>query len=105
MPASRPCPPWWKPWARTPCCPSPSRTTSPTVYWRRPEFYLDPVIRQASSTFAQLPASVVEPAIAKLHADLASGAWQRRHADLLTRESMDYGYRLLIAGGSDSGTA
>jgi hypothetical protein len=34
-----------------------------TAYWRRPECYLDAVIRHASSTFAQLPPSVVEPAI------------------------------------------
>ncbi|MFJ9867025.1 class I SAM-dependent methyltransferase [Streptomyces sp. NPDC101165] len=68
------------------------------AYWRRPERYLDPLIRQASSTFAQLPPSVVEPAIARLRADLATGDWQRRHADLLNRESMDYGYRLIIAG-------
>ncbi|MCP9976236.1 class I SAM-dependent methyltransferase [Streptomyces somaliensis] len=68
------------------------------AYWRRPEHYLDPVIRRASSTFAQLPASVVEPAIERLRADLSSGAWQRRHADLLTLDSVDYGYRLLVAG-------
>ncbi|MFE8947870.1 hypothetical protein [Streptomyces sp. NPDC007856] len=75
------------------------------AYWRRPEYYLDPVIRQASSTFAHLPPSVAEPAIARLRADLASGAWHRRHADLLNQDSMDYGYRLLIAGDSGSGTA
>ncbi|MGK4579131.1 methyltransferase domain-containing protein [Kitasatospora sp. HPMI-4] len=69
-----------------------------TAYWRRPEFYLDPVIRQASSTFAQLPPSIVEPAITRLHDDLRSGLWHRRHADLLDRTSMDYGYRLVIAG-------
>jgi hypothetical protein len=40
---------------------------------------------------------VVEPAMARLRADLASGAWHRRHADLLEQESVDYGYRLLIA--------
>ncbi len=68
------------------------------AYWRRPEHYLDPAIRRASSTFAQLPPSVVEPAITRLRADLESGAWRRRHADLLDRQSMDYGYRLLIAG-------
>lgn len=68
------------------------------AYWRRPELFLDPVLRQASSTFAQLPAAVVEPAMARLRADLDSGAWHRRHADLLERDSMDYGYRLLIAG-------
>ncbi|MFF3007172.1 class I SAM-dependent methyltransferase [Kitasatospora sp. NPDC057940] len=68
------------------------------AYWRRPEFYLDPVVRRASSTFAQLPAAVVQPAIDRLRADLESGAWHRRHAELLDQERMDYGYRLLIAG-------
>ncbi|MGW3664381.1 hypothetical protein [Streptomyces sp. NPDC005141] len=67
--------------------------------WRRPECYLDPVIRQASSTFAQLPPSVVKPAFARLRADLESGTWQRCHADLLAQRTMDNGYRLLIAGG------
>lgn len=66
------------------------------AYWRRPERYLDPVIRRASSTFAQLPPSVVEPAIERLRADLASGAWQRRHGDLPGQVAVDYGYRLLI---------
>ncbi|MEU4584436.1 class I SAM-dependent methyltransferase [Kitasatospora aureofaciens] len=68
------------------------------AHWRRPESFLDPVVRQASSTLAQLPAAIVEPAIARLRADLDSGAWARRHADLLARDSVDYGYRLLIAG-------
>jgi hypothetical protein len=67
------------------------------AYWRRPEMFLDPVLRQASSTFAQLPPAVVEPAMARLRADLASGAWHRRHAGLLEQDSVDYGYRLLIA--------
>lgn len=70
------------------------------AYWRRPEMFLDPAVRRASSTFAQLSPSVVEPAIARLRADLDSGAWQRRHADLLDRESVDYGYRLLVADSS-----
>lgn len=69
-----------------------------TAHWRRPEAYLDPVVRAASSTFATLPASVVEPAMERLRADLASGAWHRRHARLLEQESVDYGYRLVIAG-------
>ncbi|MFE4975851.1 class I SAM-dependent methyltransferase [Kitasatospora sp. NPDC056651] len=68
------------------------------AYWRRPELYLDPTVRQASSTFATLPPEVVEPAIERLRADLASGEWHRRNADLLDRDSMDYGYRLVIAG-------
>ncbi|MBV2356329.1 class I SAM-dependent methyltransferase [Streptomyces sp. J2-1] len=68
------------------------------AYWRRPEAFLDPVVRQASSTFAQLGPAVVEPAMERLRADLASGAWHRRHAGLLGRESVDYGYRLIVAG-------
>ncbi|WP_269856713.1 hypothetical protein [Streptomyces sp. RPT161] len=60
-----------------------------------PELYLDRAARQASSTFAQLPADIVDLAIAGLR---ASGAWARRHADRLHRDSVDYGYRLLVAG-------
>ncbi|MFE6748609.1 class I SAM-dependent methyltransferase [Kitasatospora purpeofusca] len=70
------------------------------AHWRRPEMFLDPVVRRASSTFAQLSPAVVEPAMARLRADLASGAWHRRHADLLEQDSMDYGYRLLVADSS-----
>jgi hypothetical protein len=36
--------------------------------------------------------------MARLRADLNSGAWAHRHAGLLDRYSMDYGYRLIIAG-------
>lgn len=68
------------------------------AYWRRPECFLDPLIRRASSTFASLPAEVVDPAIERLRADLDSRAWYRRHADLLQLPTMDYGYRLLVAG-------
>jgi SAM-dependent methyltransferase len=69
-----------------------------TAYWRRPECFLDPVVRSASSTFAVLPAEVVEPALERLRADLRSRAWYRRHADLLALAAMDYGYRLIVAG-------
>jgi hypothetical protein len=36
--------------------------------------------------------------MARLSDDLATGRWHERHADLLTRESMDAGLRLVIAG-------
>lgn len=68
------------------------------AFWRRPEAYLDPVVRAASSTFASLPDAVVEPAMRRLRHDLGTGAWRERHEDLLDAEAMDYGYRLLIAG-------
>jgi SAM-dependent methyltransferase len=68
------------------------------AFWRRPEAYLDARIRASSSTFATLPSHVVEPAMRRLENDLASGAWARRHADLLRRETVDYGYRLIVSG-------
>ena len=30
--------------------------------------------------------------------DLASGAWQERHADLMAKEAIDAGLRLVIGG-------
>jgi SAM-dependent methyltransferase len=66
------------------------------AFWRRPEAYLDPRIRAASSTFATLPHHVVEPAMRRLEADLASGAWLRRHEDLTRSDSVDFGYRLIV---------
>ncbi len=67
------------------------------AFWRRPEAYLDPAVRAASSTFAILPNHIVEPAMRRLQADLTSGAWTCRHEDLLDRDSLDYGYRLIVS--------
>jgi SAM-dependent methyltransferase len=68
------------------------------AFWRRPAAYLDATVRASSSTFATLPDHVVEPAMRRLESDLATGAWARRHAGLLTRETVDYGYRLIVSG-------
>jgi SAM-dependent methyltransferase len=67
------------------------------AYWRRPEAYLDPVVRANISVFALLPAHEVETFTDRLREDLATGEWRRRHAALLDREELDCGYRLLIA--------
>ncbi|WP_329538062.1 hypothetical protein OG568_58390 (plasmid) [Streptomyces sp. NBC_01450] len=65
----------------------------------RSETVVGPVVLpQVGSTFAQQPPSAVDAAIARLRADLDFGAWHHRHFDLLGQQSMDYGYRLLIAG-------
>jgi SAM-dependent methyltransferase len=77
------------------------------AFWRRPESFLDPRVRAASSLFAVTSPGLVDPALEQLRADLASGAWTRRHRDLLDRPSVDYGYRIVIAGedlGSDHST-
>ncbi|MFG0317133.1 MAG: class I SAM-dependent methyltransferase [Planctomycetota bacterium JB042] len=65
------------------------------AYWRRPEAYLDPAVRGAMSTFARVPE--VEARVERLRADLASGAWARRHRRLLDEESLDVGYRIVRA--------
>ena len=68
------------------------------AYWRRPELYLDPDARAAISGLALLDQATVAGAMQRLEADLASGAWRKRHADLLEAEELDVGYRLVIAG-------
>ena len=65
------------------------------AYWRRPWAYLDPDVRQAISSFTKL--GDIEAQLSRLLADLESGLWNRRHRDLLLRDSVDLGYRLVIA--------
>jgi SAM-dependent methyltransferase len=67
------------------------------AYWRRPEAYLDPVVRAGISMFAQADEEMLRPGLDRLAADLESGRWRRRRSDLLARETLDAGYRLLIA--------
>jgi SAM-dependent methyltransferase len=68
------------------------------AYWRRPEAYLDPVVRANISVFALAPPADVDALVAALRADLESGAWADRHGDLLARDELDLGYRILVAG-------
>jgi len=65
------------------------------AYWRRPAAYLDPRIRSGSSSFWAIDAA---SGLARLARDLESGAWEARYADLLTMDSCDLGYRLVVAG-------
>jgi len=66
------------------------------AYWRRPHAYLDPHVRASISACALMDGACLEEGMARLEADLDSGAWERRHADLLKLEELDLGYRLLI---------
>jgi hypothetical protein len=66
------------------------------AYWRRPQAYLDPVVRAGMSNLALL-GEPAERAVAALRRDLASGAWQQRNGELLDLDELDLGYRLLTA--------
>jgi hypothetical protein len=68
------------------------------AFWRRPEMYLDPDVRAASSTFASLPPDLVDPGVERLRGDLRTGKWQESYADLLALESVDFGHRIVVAG-------
>ena len=66
------------------------------AYWRRPQMYLDPAVRASISTFAQHSEEEIAPGLRALDADLRSGAWEERYAELQGRDEMDFGYRLLV---------
>jgi SAM-dependent methyltransferase len=70
-----------------------------SAFWRRPDAYLDPTVRAGISTLAKRSEDELAEGLARLRADLESGAWARRHADLLERDELDLGYRLLVGAG------
>jgi SAM-dependent methyltransferase len=67
------------------------------AYWQRPEAYLDPDVRAGISTFQVVDGARVAKALTKLEADLRTGAWEKRHGHLRRDQSIDLGYRLLVA--------
>jgi SAM-dependent methyltransferase len=66
------------------------------AFWRRPEAYLDPLVRANISVFQRLDPEEVEDSMARLRADLESGVWAERNRDLLEAEELDGGYRLMV---------
>jgi ubiquinone/menaquinone biosynthesis C-methylase UbiE len=71
------------------------------AYWCRPEAYLDPAVRANCSGLALADPAVMARGVAGLEADLSSGAWWRRHADLADLPALDIGYRLVVADGRE----
>ena len=67
------------------------------AYWRRPGAYLEETVRAGMSMFAMTPEALLTKGLERLSADLANGAWERRHADLLETPELDLGYRLLVS--------
>lgn len=67
------------------------------AYWQRPEAYLHPSVRAGISMLAYADDADLADGLARLANDLRSGQWHRRHSDLLERQQLDAGYRLLIS--------
>ena len=67
-------------------------------FWNRPEAYLDPIVQEGMSFFAQLDPDRRRRGTERLRDDLASGAWDDRHGHLRALDEIDIGYRLLVAG-------
>ena len=72
------------------------------AYWARPEAYLDPEMRRGMSCFQRLEQTELEDGLARLAADLNTGAWDSRHGGLRQLAELDCGHRLIVAeGGHD----
>ncbi len=67
------------------------------AYWRRPEGYLREDVRRVTSVWSMLGAEVEARAVGALAADLASGVWRERNAELLALDAADLGARLVVA--------
>jgi SAM-dependent methyltransferase len=67
------------------------------AYWGRPEMYLDGEVRRNISNFALVEEGSLAEGLARLRADLASGAWDRKYGELRGLGALDLGHRALVA--------
>jgi SAM-dependent methyltransferase len=65
--------------------------------WGRPEQYLDPLVRDATSMWHQIPPQAAARALSQLRRDLASGTWDERYGHLRKAPAWDVGLRLIRA--------
>jgi len=65
------------------------------AYWKRPRAYLDQRVREGISTFSKI--GNVDSQLARLECDIVSGDWEQRYAHLMSLETLDLGYRILIS--------
>jgi hypothetical protein len=64
------------------------------AYWRKPEAYFNPALREAISAFANLHA---EAGLSQLRRDLEYGTWMRRNGHLMDLTELVLGYRIVVA--------
>jgi hypothetical protein len=67
------------------------------AYWRRPQADLDPAVRAGISMLAKTGEDALRAGLTRLADDLRTRRWHDNHADLLQLDSLDVGYRILIA--------
>lgn len=65
------------------------------AYHGRPEAFLDPTVRRSQSAWELVDPDTVDQAMARLHDDLAQGAWDRRHGTLRARTELNGSLRLI----------
>jgi SAM-dependent methyltransferase len=67
------------------------------AFWNRPEALLDPSVRASQSMWALLPDGLEERIVARLRADLESGAWDAEHGHLRAMDALDGSLRLVVS--------
>lgn len=65
------------------------------AFWKRPGPLLEQAVHGPMAAFAVLTPEELSAGLAQLRADLRSGRWSRRNADLDSRDSLDLGHRLV----------
>jgi SAM-dependent methyltransferase len=68
-----------------------------SAFWARPELYLESTVRGNISHFALAVDESVETGLARLAADLQSGAWDARYGELRSLPELDLGHGLFIS--------
>ena len=66
------------------------------AFYARPEAFLDPAVRAAQSAWGFVSAEVTGRAVERLHADLASGAWEQRYGHLRSQPEFVGSLRLVV---------
>ena len=67
-----------------------------SAFYGRPEAMLDPAVRRAQSAWSFVDDDAQSRFVARLRADLESGAWDERHGHLRTQPEFEGSIRILI---------
>ena len=67
------------------------------AFYARPESYLDPAVRRSQSPWAFLETGCEQRIVARLRADLESGAWDARFGRWRTMPFFEGSLRLIVS--------